>query len=91
LAIDSNGVLYGSLVATPGDYGSLFELTSSGGIWTETVLYNFTGGHDGAYPSAVALSKGGVLYGTASQGGIVKDCSSASMFYGCGTVFKLKP
>ena len=91
LVIDSNGVLYGSLSATPGGYGSLFELTSSSGIWTETVLYNFTDGHDGAYPSALALGKNGVLYGTTAQGGIIKDCSNASMFYGCGTVFRLKP
>src|SRR5271165_7023018 len=46
---------------------------------TYKVLYNFTGGQDGAYPNAgVTIDKAGNLYGTASEGGS-----------GSGTVFKL--
>src|SRR5271157_1477359 len=47
---------------------------------TYKVLYNFTGGQDGAYPNAgVTIDKAGNLYGTASElGGS-----------GFGTVFKL--
>jgi uncharacterized repeat protein (TIGR03803 family) len=44
------------------------------------VIYNFTGGQDGAAPSAgLTFAAGGNLYGTAYSGGT----------YGCGTVFKL--
>ena len=59
--------------------GTVFQLTSGGGL---TVLYTFTGGADGGYPSA-GLIRGadGNLYGTASSGG----ASSA------GTVFQLTP
>ncbi len=51
---------------------------------TYTVLYNFTGGQDGANPYAgVTLDKAGNLYGTASAGGV--GCGN-----GCGTVYQLK-
>jgi uncharacterized repeat protein (TIGR03803 family) len=56
-------------------------LTPSSGGWTETILYSFTGGNDGAFPLNTLIFDGaGNLYGTASEGG-----SSA------GTVFKLSP
>jgi len=44
--------------------------TSSGG-WNETVLYSFTGGADGAYPttSNLIFDSVGSLYGTAANGG----------------------
>ena len=54
LVADAKGNLYGTtqsggVTTTP--YGTVFELTLSGGIWTETILHNFIGGTtDGAYP-----------------------------------------
>jgi uncharacterized repeat protein (TIGR03803 family) len=64
--------------------GAVFSLsppTSSGGAWTETVLYSFTGASDGANPSAALVAAAnGVLYGTAFYGG-----------EGSGTVFSLTP
>ena len=56
---------------------------------TFTVLYNFTGGADGAYPEAgLSIDKGGNLYGTTSLGGHTGgNCGSS----GCGVVFKLSP
>jgi uncharacterized repeat protein (TIGR03803 family) len=52
---------------------------------TLKVLYNFTGGQDGAKPFAgLTMDKGGNLYGIASEGGI-SGCGR----HGCGTVFKL--
>ncbi|HEX4159802.1 MAG TPA: choice-of-anchor tandem repeat GloVer-containing protein [Rhizomicrobium sp.] len=49
---------------------------------TETVLYSFQGGSDGADPaSAPMFDKAGNLYGTTYQGGT----------YGLGTVWKLTP
>ena len=62
--------------------GTVFELTPGG---TETVLYRFAGGADGAFPYAGLISDGtGHLYGTTSSGGGT-GCGGA----GCGTVFKL--
>ena len=75
---DSAGNLYGTA-----DYGGtsfagvIFEVAPDG---TETVLYNFSGGADGAQPfSALVRDKAGNLYGTTTMGG------SAN----AGVVFKL--
>ncbi|HLY01860.1 MAG TPA: choice-of-anchor tandem repeat GloVer-containing protein [Candidatus Cybelea sp.] len=38
-------------------------------VQTEAVLYNFTGGSDGAYPQAGLTNLGGTLYGTTTFGG----------------------
>jgi uncharacterized repeat protein (TIGR03803 family) len=69
--------------------GVVFELSPDGsGGWTETVLYTFTGGTDGAFPaSTLLIDDSGNLYGAAASGGNVtsKDCSP----YGCGVVFEL--
>lgn len=90
---DSAGNLYGTTVAgghinsancTPGGCGVVFELSPSGGGWHETVLYAFSGDHDGAQPySGLTFDKTGNLYGTTSVAGST-DC-------GCGTVFELSP
>jgi uncharacterized repeat protein (TIGR03803 family) len=86
LIADASGALYGT-TANGGldqNYGTVFQLTppaTTGGAWTETVLYRFTGG-DGANPYAGLISDAsGVLYGTASGGGAGNS----------GTVFKLTP
>jgi len=64
--------------------GTVFKLTKTG---EETVLYNFTGGTDGANPSAgLVLDAKGNLYGAAINGG---DVSCALSSTGCGVVFKL--
>jgi uncharacterized repeat protein (TIGR03803 family) len=60
----------------------VFKLTSSGGVWTESVLHSFTGGSDGDAPlTGVTFDQEGNLYGTASEGGAV----------GYGTVYQLTP
>jgi uncharacterized repeat protein (TIGR03803 family) len=80
LVMDSAGNLYG---ATSGGGSSgpgvVFKVDPSG---DETVLYNFTGGKDGAYPQAsVVRDSAGNLYGTTSNGGPA----------GIGTLFELNP
>jgi uncharacterized repeat protein (TIGR03803 family) len=81
---DASGNLYG---ATSGGgaygYGVVFKLDESG---KESVLYSFTGGTDGASPSANLIrDAAGNLYSTTYEGG---DLSCFAP-YGCGTVFKL--
>ena len=59
------------------DCGTVFKLSppqQPGGAWSETVLYRFTGGLDGAQPSgALAMDKAGNLYGTTNFGGGLDD------------------
>jgi len=81
LAIDPKGNLYGTThMGGPFNAGTVFKVTPKG---TETVLYSFTGGTDGAYPffAGVVRDKAGNLYGTTSSGGVNN----------LGTVFKLTP
>ncbi len=92
LVFDAEGNLYGT-TATGGNndsgcssaYGAgcgvVFKVTPSG---EETVLYAFTGPPDGATPVAgLVFDKGGNLYGTTAQGGVL-ECE-----WGCGVVFKI--
>lgn len=60
--------------------GVVFKLTPAG---QETVLYAFSGGSDGEYPSSGALLRDwqGNLYGTTYAGGAGS----------CGTIFKVTP
>ena len=53
--------------------GTVFQLTppTSGGDWTETVLYSFTGSGDAAFPSSdLVMDREGNLYGTTLVGGV---------------------
>ncbi len=55
---------------------------------TETVLYNFTGGADGLYPTSSLVSDGaGNFYGTTVLGGTCPGWNQ----YGCGVVFEISP
>jgi uncharacterized repeat protein (TIGR03803 family) len=84
----STGNLYGTTWGDgPLNFGSVFRLTQSGGNWTYTSLYDFTGGSDGAHPyGRVVLDSHGNLYGTAEAGG-VGGCSGDD--FGCGVVYKI--
>src|SRR5690349_18259597 len=78
LVSDPQGNLYGvtdtggSTNCTEG-CGTVFELSPpshAGGPWTETVLYRFLGGTDGAAPQAGLIrDSAGNLYGTTQGGG----------------------
>ena len=85
--LDSSGNLFGTTI-DGGFYnnGTVFELTpSSSGPWSETVLYSFTGGTDGANPtSPLIFNTAGDLLGTTSNGGDV-NC----VFGPCGVLFQL--
>ena len=56
--------------------------------WKEQILWNFTGGADGAAPLApVILDNTGALYGTAAFGG--NPGGLCAGLNGCGTIYKL--
>jgi uncharacterized repeat protein (TIGR03803 family) len=66
---DSSGNLYGTAFAGgTGGVGVVYKLDTAG---QETVLYNFTGGADGAYPyfAGVIRDPAGNFYGTTVGGG----------------------
>jgi uncharacterized repeat protein (TIGR03803 family) len=96
LVMDSSGNLYGTTSGGGGgahcNYGCgvVFELSpTSGGSWNETVIYDFGGFPDGAYPIAgLTFDSAGNLYGTTNGGGLE---TNPYCFQGCGTVFKLTP
>ena len=87
LVRDAAGNLYGTTVAGGADaWGTVFELTPSGGGWKETILYSFRGAADGGLPLAgLALDPSGNLYGTTAFGG------DPTCLSGCGSIFKLSP
>jgi uncharacterized repeat protein (TIGR03803 family) len=93
LLADSAGNLYGTTVegGTGGSCGydkngcgTVFQLSpaaQSGGPWVETVLYRFTGGSDGYWPTAALVAdNSGNLYSTTSAGGVNDN----------GTIFELQ-
>jgi uncharacterized repeat protein (TIGR03803 family) len=87
LIADHAGNLYGTTISggTGVYYGGVFELSPpavKGTPWTETILYNFSGGVDGAAPyGGLVMDANGALYGTTSAGGAGKY----------GVVYQLSP
>jgi uncharacterized repeat protein (TIGR03803 family) len=74
LIFDQAGNLYGTtLFGGPTRGGTVFQLTLSGGVWTETVLHSFTGRNDGIDPAAsLIFDQSGALYGTTMGDNIFK-------------------
>jgi uncharacterized repeat protein (TIGR03803 family) len=71
-----------------GGCGTVFQLTNSGGQWSENQLHSFADGVDGAYPTVgVIFDSTGRLYSTTYFGGGAANCQPS----GCGTVFVLTP
>jgi len=80
LVFDQTGNLYGTTV-TGGYFGNqvcvsyqgcgvVYKLTPTGGGWTESVLYAFTGPEDGDLPEGgVTFDDAGNIYGTTTGGG----------------------
>jgi hypothetical protein len=97
LIVGNDGAFYGTTgvggggpcadQAVPG-CGTVFTLippASSGGAWTQKVLYRFQGGTDGEEPFRITKDNSGLaLYGAVDGG-------SANCPLGCGIVFKLTP
>jgi uncharacterized repeat protein (TIGR03803 family) len=62
------GTLQGTTFYGGYGYGTIFQLTPSGSSWTESIVHNFQGGNDGAYPAAGVLTGCVVIGTTCSQG-----------------------
>jgi uncharacterized repeat protein (TIGR03803 family) len=85
--LPANGVLYGTTYSGgASNYGTVFKLAISAKRVTETVLYSFKGGTDGAYPETGLTEVNGKFYGTTLMGGDLACYGSSS---GCGTVFEI--
>jgi len=96
VTLDAAGNLYGTAYNGGIGYGSVFKLTHKGSGWVLSPLYDFKGkgANDGAGPdSPLVIAKDGSLYGAALSGGGNEDpyCHIFNGYYGCGTVFNLKP
>ncbi|MFZ0657511.1 MAG: choice-of-anchor tandem repeat GloVer-containing protein [Candidatus Binataceae bacterium] len=88
LIMDANGNLYGTTEAG-GTYldGTAFELSPVGGTWSESILWPFGNGSDGAGPLAdLIMDTSGNLYGTTNHGG--KYVAAVNSLTG-GTVFEI--
>ncbi|MGC2112003.1 MAG: choice-of-anchor tandem repeat GloVer-containing protein [Candidatus Korobacteraceae bacterium] len=69
IIFDSAGAIYGTTSGSNSNFGSVYKLTNSGGVWTETTLWAFTGGADGFFPNGgVVFDRSGNLYGTMNTG-----------------------
>jgi uncharacterized repeat protein (TIGR03803 family) len=80
LIADDSGALYGTTeYGGPANTGTVFKLTPSGSRYTESVLYAFQGGNDGALPVAGLVAGKRGLYGTTAAGGAAN----------LGTIFEL--
>ena len=93
LVLDKQGNFYGTTSGGGSGnggfgWGTIFKIAPDGIL---TVLYTFTGGADGGYPTSDLIMDGeGSLYGTTVYGGIAGS-GCWSLGSGCGTVFKLIP
>src|SRR5262249_7130211 len=79
----------GGLDCAPNGCGVVFRLSKASGVWKQTVLHKFTGGHDGSYPNSLILDSAGVVYRTTPDGG--GRGGSCNPGPDCGIVFRLTP
>ena len=102
VTIGPGGVLYGTTeeggdqsCGIGGGCGTVYSLkplpqavANAEAPWTETVLYRFQGGTDGAVPKygSLVYDSAGNFYGTTQYGGVA-GCGGS----GCGTVYELSP
>ena len=66
--MSKNGEIYGTTYAGgTNDAGVIFKMSASGSGYS--VIHNFGGARDGAYPAAGVIEVNGILYGTTVGGG----------------------
>ncbi|MGH8093952.1 MAG: choice-of-anchor tandem repeat GloVer-containing protein [Chthoniobacterales bacterium] len=82
---DTDGTFYGTTFGGgAANLGTVFKMTTTGMVCTVTILYSFTGGEDGLFPTAgLVKATDGNFYGTTTE-------SFNSDALG-GTVFRITP
>ena len=93
LIFDAAGNIYGTtasnIIQSGLQAGTVFELSRSNGVWSETILHQFGTLNDGSVPlSGLIQDHAGNLYGTTANGGSNSVCNGGR---GCGTVYELSP
>jgi uncharacterized repeat protein (TIGR03803 family) len=94
LVFGASGALYGTTYyGGTFNNGTVFELVpQADGSWAETILYNFAGVPDGAWPAGpLVFDAAGNLYGTTVSGGNYQLSQCYLNYSGCGTVYELAP
>ncbi len=87
LVVDASGNLYGTTFqGSISNYGLVFELINSQGIWDEKILHRFANAPAANTVAGLAFDNAGNLYGTTMLGADASSCGG-----GCGTFFKLTP
>jgi uncharacterized repeat protein (TIGR03803 family) len=76
----------GAITYSLGQVIALQPPTTSGGAWTQSILFAFDGVPQGANPTAGVVSEGGSLFGTTLYGG-EEGCYD----FGCGVAYELTP
>jgi hypothetical protein len=87
-----NGELFGALGSAYTN-GIVYELAppaQTGGAWSLTIPYIFTGSPDGSDPSSLVIGPDGSIYGVTFTGGVA-SCPDDPLYGGCGIVFQLAP
>ena len=91
LVLGPDGNLYGTTADGGGTAcgfgcGTVFELSTTGGHWAESVLYSFSGPDGNTPESPVTFDSAGNIYGTTFNGGL-NDCVRDGP---CGVVYELQ-
>jgi hypothetical protein len=91
LLIDAKGNIYGTASGGGTSRGGTFfrlDRPTGGGGWHRTILYNFTGDPDAAYPiGGLVFGKNNDIFGVTQLGGTGQNCGTGN----CGTVFAIQP
>jgi len=91
LLMGKNGELYGTTYeGGTNNAGVIFKVNASGSGYS--VVYNFAGAPDGAYPFAGVIEVSGVLYGTTLGGGTHQNSACGQLGSAeehCGTLYGL--
>jgi len=91
LLVDAKGNFYGTASGGGTSRGGTFfrqDGSKSEGGWQCTILYNFTGDPDAAYPvGSLVFGKNGDIVGVSQLGGTGQNCGNGN----CGTVFSIQP